>query len=197
MLLECLSLEAKASVTAQSMVEAYPRNGVIFARGDVPTQLHILHSGTVTICNYTPNGERKVITTISTAGDSFGEVYLFLDQQPYEFFAVAETECMVQHIPKEVAFSNPALMAELLHLFARKAYTLNRRVQVLSSPSLREKLLIYIEQSKDANNQVHLTGTRDELADWLNTTRPSLSRELMQMQAQGLIRVDKRTITKV
>ena len=35
---------------------------------------------------------------------------------------------------------------------------------------------------------------REELADFVNTARPSLSRELMSMQTDGLIRVDKRTI---
>ena len=32
---------------------------------------------------------------------------------------------------------------------------------------------------------------REELADYLGVTRPSLSRSLMQMQRKGLIRVDR------
>ena len=35
---------------------------------------------------------------------------------------------------------------------------------------------------------------REELADYLGTTRPSLSRELMKMQEEGLIRVEKKFI---
>ena len=35
---------------------------------------------------------------------------------------------------------------------------------------------------------------REELADYLGTTRPSLSRELMNMQDEGLIEIDRSKI---
>lgn len=197
MLLEHLPQAELDAIHGQSTLRTYPRDSILFSRGDTPSHLHILVSGVVTICNYTPNGERKVITTISTPGDCFGEVYLFLNAQAYEFFAVAERDCTVEHIPKELAFSNPSLMAKLLQLFAQKAYVLNRRIQILSGPTLRERLLIYIDQMKNQQNQVYLPHTRDALADLLNTTRPSLSRELMNMQQEGLILVEKKRITKL
>lgn len=195
MLLDFLPPAVQQQLTAQSTFHTYEADSVIFSRGDLPTHLHILRAGMVTICNYAPNGERKVITTISSPGDSFGEVYLFLESQAYDFFAVAQTDCTIQNIPKSLAFSNPDLMALLLTQFARKAYTLNRRVQILSNSSLREKLLMYFQQAKNQHNQVLLPGTRDDLADFLSTTRPSLSRELMRMQDEGLIAVNKKTIT--
>jgi CRP-like cAMP-binding protein len=37
--------------------------------------------------------------------------------------------------------------------------------------------------------------SRQEMADFLNTARPSLSRELMRMQNDGLITVEGRKIT--
>ncbi len=36
---------------------------------------------------------------------------------------------------------------------------------------------------------------REQLADFLGVARPSLSRELMRMQADGLVLVSKKTIT--
>ena len=39
-----------------------------------------------------------------------------------------------------------------------------------------------------------LAMNREELADYLGTTRPSLSRELMKMQQEQLIETDKYTI---
>ncbi len=41
---------------------------------------------------------------------------------------------------------------------------------------------------------VKLAMNREELADYLGTTRPSLSRELMKMQQEQLIETDKYTI---
>ena len=37
--------------------------------------------------------------------------------------------------------------------------------------------------------------SRQEMADFLNTARPSLSRELMRMQNDGLLTVEGRKIT--
>lgn len=39
-----------------------------------------------------------------------------------------------------------------------------------------------------------LTMNREELADYLGTTRPSLSRELMKMQQEHLIETEKNII---
>ena len=41
---------------------------------------------------------------------------------------------------------------------------------------------------------VKLTMNREELADYLGTTRPSLSRELMKMQQEHLIETGKNVI---
>ena len=39
-----------------------------------------------------------------------------------------------------------------------------------------------------------LSMNREELADFMNTARPSLSRELMKMQEDGIIKIEKRNI---
>ena len=41
---------------------------------------------------------------------------------------------------------------------------------------------------------IKLAMNREELADYLGTTRPSLSRELMKMQQEQLIETDKNMI---
>ena len=50
-----------------------------------------------------------------------------------------------------------------------------------------------LEQAQQ-NGVVHLTMNREDLADYLGTTRPSLSRELMKMQQEGFITVEKNVI---
>ena len=47
----------------------------------------------------------------------------------------------------------------------------------------------------DENALVELHMNREQLADFLGVARPSLSRELMRMQADGLVLVSKKTIT--
>ena len=45
-----------------------------------------------------------------------------------------------------------------------------------------------------ADGNITLSMNREELADFLNTARPSLSRELMKMQEEELIRIKKKDI---
>ncbi len=44
------------------------------------------------------------------------------------------------------------------------------------------------------NSVVELRMNREQLADFLGVARPSLSRELMRMQKDGLIEVSRKTI---
>ena len=45
------------------------------------------------------------------------------------------------------------------------------------------------------NDSFKASMNREELADYLGTTRPSLSRELMNMQEEGLIEVTRSDFT--
>ncbi len=82
----------------------------------------------------------------------------------------------------------------MLSILAQKAYYLNQKLNILSSNTLRQKIskLLLRNSSKDGN--VILKMNREELADFLNVARPSLSRELMKMQEDGLIKIDKNKI---
>ena len=66
--------------------------------------------------------------------------------------------------------------------------------KAISSGSLRECLVHYIINQESENGTVTIDMTREEFADYLNVTRPSLSRELMNMQRDGLITVSGRNI---
>jgi CRP-like cAMP-binding protein len=71
---------------------------------------------------------------------------------------------------------------------------MNAKLRMISSGSLRECLVHYIINHESENGVVIIDMTREELADYLNVTRPSLSRELMNMQRDGLITVSGRNI---
>ena len=42
--------------------------------------------------------------------------------------------------------------------------------------------------------KIHMNLSREEMADHLNITRPSLSRELGKMQEEGILELDRRQI---
>ncbi|MDU5998877.1 MAG: helix-turn-helix domain-containing protein, partial [Finegoldia magna] len=81
------------------------------------------------------------------------------------------------------------IMTNLVTILAEKAFFLNSKVRLLSSFSLRQKIATFLIQTekKDVSN----TGmTRQQMADFMATTRPSLSRELLSMEDSGLIELN-------
>lgn len=180
----------------------YEKNEMVFCQQDMPTHLLILVEGTVVICSDTISGKRSVAATFDRSGELFGEVFVFLKRQRYDHYAQAAAPSKVLWMPGEFLLHtcgencgyHSKLIANMLTILAQKAYFLNRKVQLLSCTSLRQKIAKVFTENSRADGKVTLTMSREELADFLNTARPSLSRELMNMQADGLIRIQKRDI---
>lgn len=86
----------------------------------------------------------------------------------------------------------------MLEIQSEKNFAMTRKLHLLSGTTLRERIALWlIEQTEDDgvdSDIVRLAMNREELADYLGTTRPSLSRELMKMQQEHLIEADKNTI---
>ncbi|HAS74537.1 MAG TPA: transcriptional regulator, partial [Clostridiales bacterium UBA8960] len=85
--------------------------------------------------------------------------------------------------------SHQKLIENMLFIMSKKALMLSRKVDYLSIRSLRGKLCAYlIEQWKMQGTQIFsLPMNRDELADFFNVARPSISRELSKMKEDHLI----------
>ncbi len=193
MFLKNLSQQEIEELYSKSIIAEYKNDNIIFNKYDTPQNLHVLLEGEVCICDFELDGTKKVITTITEKGDTFGEVFLFVNTI-YEHVAIASGDVKVLKIPKDVALKSHEISRALISIFAQKAYILNKRVQILYCKTLREKLNLFFELNKNICNIVKITQTRDELADYLNVTRPSLSRELMSMQRDGLISIYKTEI---
>lgn len=180
---------------------SYERDEMIFCQGDEPRELTLLAEGAVNICNDSALGKRSLVALIDRPGELFGEVFVFLGHKEYEHYAQAAAACKVLHIPKEYLFlpygaadaCHGRLVSNLLSIFAGKAYYLNQRIQIISCSSLRQKIARALLFSLDHGGAAAAMN-REELADFLNAARPSLSRELMRMQREGLLQAGRRGI---
>ena len=82
----------------------------------------------------------------------------------------------------------------MLEIFSRKEFHITKKLHIVSTASLRERIAIWLIDSMDSEGKVVMRMKREELADFLGVARPSLSRELMRMQSDGLIEVSKKCI---
>jgi CRP-like cAMP-binding protein len=83
----------------------------------------------------------------------------------------------------------------MLLMMAQKSLILNERLEIMSCSTLRQKIAKMILFSIRDRSSMSVSMSRQEMADFLNAARPSLSRELMRMQNDGLITVEGRKIT--
>ena len=66
---------------------------------------------------------------------------------------------------------------------------LNKKVEYLTIKSMRGKLSTYLveQYNKEKNVNITLPLNRNELSDFLNVSRPSMSREMSKMRDEGII----------
>lgn len=181
---------------------SYEKGAYIFEEEDRPEQLYILIEGKVTVAKDTPSGARMIITQIMEPGDMFGEVYLFMKKETYAMYAQATENTRVLVLSSTIFGEKSNLDTKvILHLqenimkiFATKAFVMNQKIKILGGNTLREKIVRYLFEYFPSNTSIKLP-KREELADYLNVTRPSLSRELGKMQDEGMISIVKGYVT--
>lgn len=183
---------------AEAKIVSYAKEDIIFHQHDEAKHIMVLLEGSIAVCGDFANGKRRIVAVFDRPGELFGEVYLFLKNRPYEHYALALTPVKILRIQKGFLYQKGEyqriLTMNMLSILSHKNYYLNTRVRVLSCSGLRQKLAHIFLHSMDKEGRVLLNMKREEFADWLNTARPSLSRELMKMQEEGLIRVMKKDI---
>lgn len=198
------------------------KGGYIFHEGASPQAMYVLVSGHIGISRVTMSGRNILVEEIEECGDMFGEVYLFLGM-PYKICTIAleDSEIIAMSGDMFSGFSGSStslydstgdvstsnvssrsleyaaeytMVRNMLSLLSQKAYMLSSRIQVLASPSIREKAARFILEREMSDGSVGAEMSREAMADYMGVTRPSLSRELGKMQTEGLIRLDGRRI---
>lgn len=171
----------------------------IFREEDEVTGLFILLDGAVEVEKNDYSGKRQMVNRFDKPDTVFGEVYLFLEDRPYDFACRAVKDSRLLFVPKE-AF-DPAggalaqhLAENMLQVLAKKAYFLNQKMLILSAGSIRKKIARHL-LFKNPEGEPMVLMNREELADYLAVPRPSLSRELMKMHREGYIDLKGRQLS--
>lgn len=186
---------------SKSCKRQYSAGSYIFEQGGRPSKLFLLLAGQVQICKDFTSGKRDVLYLVGE-GNVFGEIFLFGDRKQYWYDAVAVSDVTVLEVPWDFFYhfcSNACdhhkqLTQNMLEILSENNFEITRKLHIVSTASLRERIAIWLIDSMDGENRVELHMNREQLADFLGVARPSLSRELMRMQKDGFIRVERRSI---
>lgn len=193
-------LEIKSFIEAHHGVcSTYSKGEIIGLEGDPISGIGILISGTASVIKENPSGERLRIAHLKT-GDVFGEVAVYtcdfwtatvLSEEMTEVLMISRMNLL----PSEMQSNYDAkFQLNMLRIVSRKALNLNQKLEILSMRSLRKKIVKFlaVELERQGKNPMVLRMNREEMAEFLQVSRPALSRELMRLKKESLLEFEGR-----
>ncbi len=173
----------------------------LFHRGERCEGFHVVLYGQVKLFLTSPQGTEKVIE-IMGPGFSFGEAILFMDM-PYVVSAQALRDSLLLHVSKAVVFDeigrDPRFARRMLAGMSRKLHHLIRDVEAYSLRSGLERVIGYLlREEPEAGAKalsVTLPANKMIVASRLNLTPEYFSRILHELEGEGLLVLDGRTVT--
>lgn len=202
-LLKCQLFAGFDAEATKSLLPCFNAESQKFDKGDILKQagepqqtIGIVIEGEVQVLKEDFAGNRLIIG-IFGPGEIFGEVAAFAGLNRWPNTVVASTCGTVLYIPFgkitqpccRVCDAHQRMIRNMLGIVAGKAMIMNNRIGFLKMKGMREKLTAFLDdQYRQSGNRTFLVPmNRDDLADFLNVSRPSMSRELGRMREEGLI----------
>lgn len=179
-------------------VRAYSSGQFLFHARDPAAGLFYVSSGEIRVFKMDEQGKEIEIVRLEP-GDFLGEAILFVSDV-FPAFAQASRDSEVVFLAKSRLFSrlreDPVLARFFIEILAHKCVVLNRRIEALGLQTVRQRLIQFLlaRCSGKQDCTVRLDMKKTELARLLGTISETLSRNLKQLQDQGLLQVEGSTI---
>lgn len=182
---------------SRSEVITIKKGAYIFQQDEVPHHLYLILDGTVLIGQVNFMGKQMYAEYLGE-GCCFGETDLFLQRQHYEYSSIAKTDVQLLAVSRHFfagtcqhnCSHHGRVIFNMLHIFAEASERNATKIQLLTSGTLRQRTAYYLQRLSNGRKMIELPLNREEMAIYLNTTRPSLSRELSSLQDCGSIKLD-------
>lgn len=167
-------------------------------RAAAQASFFVVLSGRLQVVRTRTDGSRHIIDVVD-AGGACGAVTAFAPSPrwPADVHAAAPVRLLEVGTRPLLSTDTPeplrqVLLQNCVRLLAERARNLNARGELLGRRSLRARLAFYLIRHADEAGVVAGTLTRQELADHLQVSRASMTRELGRMVDAGLISIDGR-----
>ena len=202
-LLSGLSQPELQTLASRTVRKLFSTGESLFSEGEPCHGLHIIARGKVRIFKTSMSGREQVLA-VNTPGESVAEVPVF-DGGPFPASAVAIEEAEIAYISRRdfqaYCMEHPEVALKVLQVVGTRLRRLVGIIEELSFTTIRQRLiatLVKLAQSEGTKTargiEFQLPATHQELANQLGTVRELISRNLMRLQAEGLLDVDARQI---
>ena len=181
-------------------IKSYQKNEIVISEESEVRDVGALLSGEMCKVRYFSDGTEQMVQKLQKSYMVGLEIAVSMKKtSPYSMYASQPSE--VFWFPVR-CLEEPGILEETdrIHLYRRIVYFLAnedirkyRKIEILSSGSVREKIEKYlrIQKIRYQSNEFDIDFNREELANYLGLNRSVLSHELKNMEKDGLLTVRK------
>lgn len=182
----------------RTRLKKYDKGQTAAYRGDQCESLIIIVEGSIRGEMLDYSGKLMQVETIM-APRPIAAAFIFGKKNHFPVDAVANEKVVLLSIPKESLVRlmqlNTMVLTNYLDLVSNKTHFLTERLWFMSFKTIREKLAHYILGLAGSDgDSATLSKNMQELSEFFGVSRPSLSRVVGQMTAEGIIRVSRREV---
>lgn len=179
------------------------RGEMVFRVGEPCTEFHVAVTGQVKLFALSPAGQEKIIELIGP-GHSFAEALMFTDR-PYIINAQTLSDSLLLTVSKQAVVTeieaDSRFALRMLAGISRRLHGLVQDVEAYALRSGVQRVVGYLLRNQAVDDSsgsesftVSLPVSKATLASRLSLTPEYFSRVLHELEAAGLISVDKRDI---
>lgn len=189
-----LTSHEMSEVKRALIIQRYSRRDVIIQKGASNDGLLFLLSGNVQIIDSTDHGNITGLSLLSS-GNFFGEVAL-INNTAHTSSAIALNDVLAAFLPKANAlhlFSNsPSVARQIQSHLAQKVQRDQQFRNLLSINNISKRIVSFLvlmkKQNAEKQESVENLPTHQEIANMINTSRETVTRTLLMLVQQGIVR---------
>lgn len=163
----------------------------------------IILDGTVDILQVSISGDEIILDRL-IQGEIFGNSFSSLSDISNLNYIRSASHSTILFINifklfRECSFScdySKFLFENIINSLGKYNIILNRKIQIMSQKTLRNKLITYFEilSLKHGSNEITIPFNREQLACYLGSERSSICRELTRLKEENIININKNNI---
>jgi CRP-like cAMP-binding protein len=194
--------QEKLLYTLEAHTYTFPKNSKILANLMTDNIIGFVKEGYMQIIRTDYNGNVTIIEELDE-NTVFGTMISGLNNTEYEIITKEITKIVIieyNRITNDDSNKPPyydQFIKNLLEIVTDKINEKNKRIEILTKKSIRDKLLEYFKiiSNKNGSRIIYLTLNYSELANYLAVDRSAMSRELKNLKEEGFIKTENKKIT--
>ena len=183
-----------------AQAKKHAKGEFVLRAGEPVVRFGLVLSGSVQIMMDDLDGHHMIMASVMP-GQTFAESLCYQGAKESPVYASAVDACEILWLSADGlkgahGGGHCFHCQRFIRMLAAKTLSMNDRIQVLSKPTLREKLMTLLTQySTREGRNFNLPFDRNAMATYLGVNRSALSRELGKMREEGRIDFYKNSFT--